>query len=588
LRYSKVLLAAFVAAAITSVALSRRHSLARSDARRALMDAIGHASELDRTWSYDPASGRLVVGALSGAAGLYLLETQRGDSVSTLPTEGPWPTEPVVSPGGRLVLYSDLRSNVVRLLDLGSRTNRELFSPEEDAKVSLPSFSPDAQRIVYEHRKGGEEALRVRDLESGSDWKVFGHLGEEARSPVWTRDGRAVLFFSSTCIRKVGIDTGDVKEIVCVQGARSVRDHPDPPQLSPDGRTLAFDAVLKGCPHVLLADVEGHSWRFLDAEECGFHPVWMRGPEPATIAYIGYRGDTNRVPRIRRVDGAATTLGFPTGVASQLEGEPDGNVLAIGATPVEPRAVMRLFPRHAELTKTLFSLIGPELARRMSSIPSKAMVPSVGGTVPVLLFPPTCQGPSKAPVLIFLHGAASDIAERLLPEITYFTAMGYAVVAPNFRGSTGYGEEFAAEGRDGVGQVADVRAALAYARSLPELDGDRVVAVAWSGSMKVLATIVETDPGAFRAVSVLGAKPPSWILGPRDKPFPPVFWVYGSEDDPKDTYARVIEHARAGGHRFEVVRVDDDHGLAGHRYEALDGAARLFDAELPIVCDPRP
>jgi len=99
---------------------------------------------------------------------------------------------------------------------------------------------------------------------------------------------------------------------------------------------------------------------------------------------------------------------------------------------------------------------------------------------------------AKAPALIFIHGGVhanfdsgySHIVKELLDQ-------GYVIVAPEYRGSTGYGSDFYDQIDYGGREVDDVKAARDWAvETLPIVDGKRVGIIGWShGGYQTLLNI---------------------------------------------------------------------------------------------------
>ena len=99
------------------------------------------------------------------------------------------------------------------------------------------------------------------------------------------------------------------------------------------------------------------------------------------------------------------------------------------------------------------------------------------------------QGTAKArsvPLVVFVHeGVHSNFMTRgranCLAVVRELLDRGYAVVAPEYRGSTGHGEEYSDAIDYGGEEVTDVIAARQWALdAYPELDPKRVGIIGWS------------------------------------------------------------------------------------------------------------
>lgn len=118
---------------------------------------------------------------------------------------------------------------------------------------------------------------------------------------------------------------------------------------------------------------------------------------------------------------------------------------------------------------------------RFASVPGRIDNPTGLGAgnplvIPAYTFVPKRLGSQKAPLIVYVHGglhahfgsASLDVTRDLLEH-------GYVVIAPDYRGSTGYGREFYDEIDYGGAEIDDSRAARDWAVAhLPNVDGSRV------------------------------------------------------------------------------------------------------------------
>jgi dipeptidyl aminopeptidase/acylaminoacyl peptidase len=106
------------------------------------------------------------------------------------------------------------------------------------------------------------------------------------------------------------------------------------------------------------------------------------------------------------------------------------------------------------------------------------------------------------PVLVLSHGGVhGDFDTYYVSIVREMVAQGYIVVAPDYRGSTGYGASFYRLIDYGGREVDDVHAAMEYAlATIPEADRRRVGLVGWShgGMISLLAAFAH--PEAYACV----------------------------------------------------------------------------------------
>ncbi|MEM1643237.1 MAG: prolyl oligopeptidase family serine peptidase [Desulfurococcaceae archaeon] len=105
------------------------------------------------------------------------------------------------------------------------------------------------------------------------------------------------------------------------------------------------------------------------------------------------------------------------------------------------------------------------------------------------------------PTVVYVHGGPWwEVPDMWSPFIAGLVASGFHVIAPNFRGSTGYGEEFRALdiGDPGGGDLEDIVYAAYYAKAIGLADRVAITGYSYGGFMTFLATV---------------KKPNVWICG---------------------------------------------------------------------------
>ncbi|MDF2156472.1 alpha/beta fold hydrolase [Algoriphagus sp. CAU 1675] len=140
----------------------------------------------------------------------------------------------------------------------------------------------------------------------------------------------------------------------------------------------------------------------------------------------------------------------------------------------------------------------------------------VRADIPAYLYKPLQSEYEKIPVIISLHGGPDMPAFPYAIDLgNYFINHGIAVIAPDYRGSSGYGVGFAeADNFDQrTKQVEDIKYLLEWIKSQPDLDGDRVLLMGQShGGYLVMATLAQF-PGEFLGgVSVAGVSDFSLVM----------------------------------------------------------------------------
>jgi len=142
-------------------------------------------------------------------------------------------------------------------------------------------------------------------------------------------------------------------------------------------------------------------------------------------------------------------------------------------------------------------LISPEIFRYASDD---------GMEIEAALFMPIEPGNSLLPLITLVHGGpAGRWSHRINNWIQLLAARGYAVFAPNIRGSVGYGLSFVRSNRRdwGGGDFRDVMAGIDYLIDRGIADPDRLAIGGWSYGGYMSAWAV-TQTHRFKA-AVIGA-----------------------------------------------------------------------------------
>lgn len=122
--------------------------------------------------------------------------------------------------------------------------------------------------------------------------------------------------------------------------------------------------------------------------------------------------------------------------------------------------------------------------------------------VPAFVFLPLeRRGPREHPAIVWVHeNIRGHLYEHYIPYVREATAQGYVVIAPEYRGSIGYGKAFYDAIDYGGAEVDDViTAAGVLAERYTEVDPTRIGTIGWShGGMIVLLALMR-QAGTFRS-----------------------------------------------------------------------------------------
>jgi dipeptidyl aminopeptidase/acylaminoacyl peptidase len=167
----------------------------------------------------------------------------------------------------------------------------------------------------------------------------------------------------------------------------------------------------------------------------------------------------------------------------------------------------------------------------------------------MFLLPPNRGKDKKAPLIVHIHGGPAGVIENAFrPQFQIFAGLGYAVLGPNFRGSTGYGDKIlrGLMGEVGAGEHDDIMSGVDYVLENYFIDPERMAVRGWSWGGVSTGYLV-THVHRFKA-AVAGAGVYDWAAenGPGYS-YDVTLWYIGGTpwDNPREWAKRsAITHAK--------------------------------------------
>jgi dipeptidyl aminopeptidase/acylaminoacyl peptidase len=129
-----------------------------------------------------------------------------------------------------------------------------------------------------------------------------------------------------------------------------------------------------------------------------------------------------------------------------------------------------------------------------------------GLQIPAFVFEPLQpKGPRAHAALVWVHpDIRGHVYEYFIPYVREAVARGYVVIAPEYRGSIGYGQELYDAIDYGGAEVDDVATAVDYLKnSVPSADPERVGVIGWSHGGMIALLASTREPLLFKAVAAL-------------------------------------------------------------------------------------
>ena len=227
------------------------------------------------------------------------------------------------------------------------------------------------------------------------------------------------------------------------------------PRWAPNSKRLVFICQKEGHDDLWLADHDGMEIRQLTQLGKDIScPAWA--PNGAKLACCINDNGALNLGTIDPVTGSVEMIFTGQGCYSNPQWDPDGTFLTFEyESPVSSPEIYRLDLGTGKSTALTFSSL-PAINAQSLIMPERVTYESRDGLViPAFLYKP--EKSNKAGI-VYVHGGPSG---QTLFEwdllVQYLVAKGYTILAPNYRGSTGYGVEFEHKnyGDWGIGDTQD-------------------------------------------------------------------------------------------------------------------------------------
>ena len=422
--------------------------------------------------------------------------------------------EPRLSPDGGTVAYGD--DGHVWLAPATGGPPRRLV------EGGSPVWIDDTRLVVSVER---DRTTRLAVIDTGDPWPQrlgrqhadlveHGDEGEAAVSP----DGTEVAYtftpredLNRSEIRVASLESGEVRALTGTPKMHDVN-----PNWAPDGQQVLFASERSGFYELHLVNADGSGERQLtsaraDHSETDWHPDGRR-----ILAARGRRARFD-VVSVDAEDGIAELV-EEGGTWSSPHWTAAGAIVAAyedHATPPELRMS----------TDEKLHSPAPEAIRRApyAKLEDVTYRSFDGLEIPAFVMRPRgASAEQPAPAVVYPHGGPTSFyGDEWDGHAQYFVDKGYAWLAINFRGSTGYGRDFerANHGVWGVEDTKDCLAAADYLPTLDWIDGDRLgIFGASYGSYMALLAVTDDPEHRFRcAVAKYGDSDmvSSWAQGDR-------------------------------------------------------------------------
>ena len=406
--------------------------------------------------TYSPEPITFAAAPLTGEAGFAFLADEDGDENAQ-------------------VFFFRLANREVRALTRGNARHGGL------------TWSRDGKHLAFygNERNGETDDTYVVDVDAGTPPHLVAAGQEGSWTPLdWSLDDRTLLLRQSLSATEshlylADVATGAVTPIDPSGRKFAIRSA----RFAPDGHGIYLVSDATGeFSELRYLDLATHESRDLTASipwDVDAFDVTADGRYLAYVVNEDGRSRLTVLDNLRRLE--LSPAGLPEGVISTLEFD-SGHRLALSAEgATSPRDVYVFDADHDMLERWTRSEPGPIDARafvpaELIHYPTWDRASGARRTLSAYLYRP--RSPGRHPVLIDVHAGPAEEYRPLFDPFLQFLVneLGYTVVAPNIRGSSGYGKSFLNldNGLLREDAVKDIGSLLVWIGLAPDLDRDHV------------------------------------------------------------------------------------------------------------------
>jgi dipeptidyl aminopeptidase/acylaminoacyl peptidase len=464
------------------------------------------------TWSPDGKSIAFISN-MSGRNNLWLV-----------PAEGGWPvqltvsdqrqTSPAWSPDGKWIAYqSDYDGDEQWDIFLVSpKTGKvvNLTSTREIAETD-PTWSPDGRYLAYLVKPKTSAAYEIDiydTLMREVKHVTTGTLQDKGNfNPVWSKDGKYIVYSQE---QAKGTDSNILIAEVATGKSTLLTPHEGEQRysnddVSPDGKRILFTSnAANGYENVGLLEIATKKISWLTRDKWEIHGGDF-SPDGTHITFSANVDGNEDIYLHDLATGKSTVLPIPKGVNEPTGGHSaftkDGQrLLYYHNGPTAPGDLWVYTLATGKSHQVTHSLVAGVRSEDMVE-PYLVHYPSRDGkwTISAFLYVPfnmARNGQNAA--IVYIHGGPTAQTMNSFNRFVQYAAnQGYMVLAPNYRGSTGYGKEFQQANLFdmGGGDLQDVLAGVDWIKQSGHLDPKKIAVMggSYGGYLSMMAVTKAPD-----------------------------------------------------------------------------------------------
>ncbi len=416
------------------------------------------------------------------------------------------------TPDGDAIIYSAVDANLWRQPAQGGPPT-QLTTQRIDKPATCPAVSPNGRHVAY---IVDQQTVCVATLDNpaGTHTTVSSGTNSFALDPSWSADGE-FLAWHEWDVPNMAWDesrwivapiTGDGDQLAFAETDVQVQQ----PRFSPVGSDLAFLCDRSGWLNLTIISADRDADRPL-VDEPFEHggPTWGAGqrsfawsPDGRRLAYARNEAGFGRLVVIDIETGLSTQVA--RGCHGDLDWKSDTLVASRSGATTPTQIVVYDSVGWTRRLVARGPVAGFETSSGLVEPAAETFVGADGGTLHALVYRPANLG--HGGVICWLHGGPTDQwTVSFNPRLVWFVERGWTVVAPNVRGSTGYGRAYtqSATGLWGEIDTADVTAVLTAIVDRGWARADQVVLMGGSAGGFTALNVLRHNPGIVAGTVVL-------------------------------------------------------------------------------------